>query len=181
MWLGVTLLLFGVIGILVGYLVPPRHVLISHSQSSSSLSSSSSSSSSSGEDYDSGEAYVDEGAQEYNTTLDMSKLIGLILFCVGGVTLAMALLFPSFLTHHCLDEDLYEHEADLRDVTGGYSKHHHKKQGGDGGASLEQSTIPASAKVKEVQPTKKPEQQMLAHIPQAPIPETSAQPSAPAK
>ncbi|GFS18142.1 neurensin-1 [Elysia marginata] len=178
MWIGVTLLLFGVIGILVGYLVPPRHVLIAHSSSSSS--SSSSLSFSPAED-NSGKAYVDESAQAYNTTLDMSKLVGLILFCVGGVTLAMALLFPSFLTHHCLDEDFYEHGGDLREVTGGYSKHHHHRQGNPGGgggggegALLKQSTIPASAKVKEVQPTKNPDQQMLAHIPQAPTPETSA-------
>ena len=172
MWLGVTLLLFGVIGILVGYLVPPRHVLIAHSPSSSSSSSLSSSSS----DDDSSKAYIDERAQEYNTTLDMSKLVGLILFCVGGVTLAMALLFPSFLTHHCLDEDLYGHDGDLREVSGGYSKHHHHrqgKQGGGDGALLEQSTIPASSEVKEVQPTKNPEQQMLAHIPQAPVSEVS--------
>ncbi|RUS85016.1 hypothetical protein EGW08_007200, partial [Elysia chlorotica] len=168
MWLGVTFLLFGVIGILVGYLVSPRHVLITHSSSSSSSSQS--------EKEGAGTAYIDERAQAYNVTLDMSKLVGLILFTLGGVTLAMALLFPAFLTHHCLDEDLYDHEPDLREVPGGYSKHHHHRQGKPGGAEgalLEQSTIPASSKVKEVQPTKNPDQQMLAHIPHVPATDVS--------
>ncbi|GFO37135.1 neurensin-1 [Plakobranchus ocellatus] len=171
MWIGVSLLLFGVVGILVGYLVPPRRVLITNNPSSSSPSSFSS--------LDEGnvKAHIDERAEEYNTTLDMSKLVGLILFSVGGVTLAMALLFPSFLNHHCLDDDFYENEGDLRDITGGYSKHHHHRQGksgaGRGGEDslLEQTTIPASTKVKEVQPTKKAGQQMLTHIPQTPAPD----------
>ena len=85
MWLGVNLLLFGIIGILVGYLVPQKPIFLKVDEENS-------------------EGYVDRSAMAFNTTLDVCKLIGLILFCVGGMTLAMALLFPSFLTSYC-DED----------------------------------------------------------------------------
>ena len=85
MWIGVNLLVFGIIGILVGYLVPQRPIFFKV-------------------DEEKKEGYVDHGAMAFNTTLDVCKMIGLILFCVGGVTLAMALLFPSFLTSYC-DED----------------------------------------------------------------------------
>ncbi|CAL1546869.1 unnamed protein product [Lymnaea stagnalis] len=135
MWIGVTLLLFGVIGILIGYLVPPRHVLIGDSTS--------------------GDAYVDEKAQEYNTTLDMCKLIGLILFCVGGVTLAMALLFPSFLTRYC-DDEAPSDDPDMKVPLQPGAIIDEK-----GPLGPLQTIIPSSSKVKEVQPSKKPDQQML--------------------
>lgn len=135
MWIGVILLLFGVMGILIGYLVPPRHVLI---ENSGDLI---------------GEAYIDVRAQEYNTTLDMCKLIGLILFCIGGVTLALSLLFPSFLTRYCEDEP----NADYPPIKA------HIPQGDTekGPFSPLQEVIPASSTIKGVQPTKKGEQQML--------------------
>ncbi|XP_059154406.1 neurensin-1-like isoform X2 [Physella acuta] len=133
MWIGVTLLLFGVTGILIGYLVPPRHVLIGDSLT--------------------GNAYVDQRAQEYNTTLDMCKLIGLILFCIGGVTLAMSLLFPSFLTRYCDDEAT----CDDPDMKVPLQTEAMEK----GPLNPVQMAIPASSLVKEVQPSKKPEQQML--------------------
>ncbi|KAK0068617.1 neurensin-1 [Biomphalaria pfeifferi] len=134
MWIGVTLLLFGVIGILIGYLVPPRHVLIG--------------------DSDTGQAYIDQQAQEYNTTLDMCKLIGLIFFCVGGLTLAMALLFPSFLTRYCEDEPI---SGDGPAIKVPLQPEASEK----GALNPFQMIIPASSKIKEVQPSKKSEQQML--------------------
>ncbi|KAL4235725.1 Neurensin-1 [Mactra antiquata] len=85
MWLGVNLLIFGILGILVGYLVPQKAIF-------------------SKVDEENSEGYVDRSAIAFNTTLDVCKLVGLILFCIGGMTLAMALLFPSFLTSYC-DED----------------------------------------------------------------------------
>uniref|UniRef100_A0A0B7A7T6 Uncharacterized protein n=1 Tax=Arion vulgaris TaxID=1028688 RepID=A0A0B7A7T6_9EUPU len=137
MWIGVILLLFGVMGILIGYLVPPRHVLIESA------------------DDVNGEVYIDEKAQEYNTTLDMCKLIGLILFCIGGVTLALSLLFPSFLTRYCDDEPHYDYPPIKT----------HLQHGDTEKSSLNplQAIIPASSTVKGVQPTKKSEQQMLTH------------------
>lgn len=122
-------------GILIGYLVPPRHVLI---ESPDDLT---------------GEAYVDEKAQEYNTTLDMCKLIGLILFCIGGVTLAMSLLFPSFLAHYCEDEV----NSDYPPIKAPLQQCDPEK----GPLSPLQAVIPSSSTVKGVQPTKKVEQQML--------------------
>lgn len=120
MWLGVNLLIFGILGILVGYLVPQKSIF-------------------SKVDEENSEGYVDRGAITFNTTLDVCKLIGLILFCIGGMTLAMALLFPSFLTSYC-DEDptddnfkvrLDEEAAPLSPV---------------------EMSIPKTAKVKSVQP-----------------------------
>ena len=86
MWVGVNLLIFGIIGILVGYLVPERPLTFTKV------------------DPETQKGVMDPGPIAFNTTLDVCKMIGLILFCVGGVTLAMALLFPSFLTSYC-DED----------------------------------------------------------------------------
>ena len=85
LWVGVALLVFGVTGIVIGYLVPPKQTLIRAADNKN-------------------QAYVNESAEEYNATLEQCQLVGLILFCVGGATLAMALLFPLFLTHYC-DED----------------------------------------------------------------------------
>ena len=153
MWVGVNLLLFGVVGILVGYLVPPKTVIV-------------------GENKPAGEWYIDTSAKSYNTTLDMCKLIGLVLFCVGGITLAMSLLFPSFLTHYCDDdpaddtmkvplrgpEDLEEGGEGGGGGGGGGGR------GGTGGKpplSPVEMTIPATSKVKNVQPVAKTPQSVL--------------------
>lgn len=120
MWLGVNLLIFGIIGILVGYLVPQKSIFFKVDEESS-------------------EGYVDRSAMAFNTTLDVCKLIGLILFCIGGMTLAMALLFPSFLTSYC-DED----PAD--------DSFHVKIDDEEAPLSPVEMTIPKSSKVKSVQP-----------------------------
>ncbi|XP_046328875.1 neurensin-1-like [Haliotis rufescens] len=124
MWVGVNLLLFGVIGILVGYLVPPKHPLERVDEIHDI-------------------AFVDRSAEAYNTTLDMCKLIGLILFCVGGITLAMSLLFPSFLSHYCDDDGRDEAiKVPLRD-------------GEKTPLSPIEMTIPSSSKVRSVQPARR--------------------------
>lgn len=141
MWVGVNLLLFGVVGILVGYLVPPKKVIV-------------------GENKPAGEWYIDTSAKSYNTTLDMCKLIGLILFCIGGITLAMSLLFPSFLSHYCDDDHADDTmKVPLRPPEDG--------DGGEGGEmgkpplSPVEMTIPATSKVKSVQPAHKASQSAL--------------------
>ncbi|XP_050402177.1 neurensin-1 [Patella vulgata] len=124
LWVGVNLLLFGVIGILVGYLVPPKNHLEKI-------------------DEDNDIAYVDRNAEAYNTTLDMCKLIGLILFCVGGMTLALSLLFPSFFSQYCEDDPRDEAiKVPLRD-------------GEKPPLSPIEMSVPVSAKLKGVQPTRK--------------------------
>ncbi|XP_052777544.1 neurensin-1-like [Mya arenaria] len=120
MWLGVNLLVFGIIGILVGYLVPQKSIFLKVDEEHS-------------------EGYVDRSAMTFNTTLDVCKLIGLILFCVGGMTLAMALLFPSFLTSYC-DEDPGEDNFNVR------------VEDEEAPLSPVDMSIPKSSKVKSVQP-----------------------------
>lgn len=131
MWIGMVLLVFGVTGIVIGYLVPPKQTLIRAAG-------------------DRSHAYVNEGADEYNATLEQCQLVGLVLFCVGGATLAMALLFPSFLAHYC-DEDTKDDpgiKVPLQDEAAEP-------------VSPLQMVIPASSRVKSVQPEKKAQQQML--------------------
>jgi len=83
-WIGANFLVFGIIGVLVGYLVPQKPVFIGKVADHVYLE--------------------DRSALAYNFNLDVCKLVGLILFCIGGMTLAIALLFPSFLYHYCDDE-----------------------------------------------------------------------------
>lgn len=120
MWLGVNLLVFGILGILVGYLVPQKSIF-------------------SKVDEENSEGYVDRSAMAFNTTLDVCKLIGLILFCIGGMTLALALLFPSFLTSYC-DEDAADDNFKVR------------LDDAEAPLSPVEMTIPKTSKVKSVQP-----------------------------
>lgn len=83
MWSGVNLVAFGLVAILVGYLVPQRPEVTYHQGH-----------------YDA----VSKNAVRYNSNLDICKLVGLIVFCVGGCVLAISLLFPSFLYHWCEDD-----------------------------------------------------------------------------
>ncbi|ESO94483.1 hypothetical protein LOTGIDRAFT_203912 [Lottia gigantea] len=138
LWLGVNLLLFGVIGILVGYLVPPKDHLEKV-------------------DEDNAIAYVDRNAEAYNTTLDMCKLIGLILFCVGGMTLALSLLFPSFLSHYC--------EEDPRDEAIKVPLRGNEKPP----LSPIEMNIPACSKLKGVQPDRKSPQAHMSKAGSIPV------------
>ncbi|ELU10373.1 hypothetical protein CAPTEDRAFT_183585 [Capitella teleta] len=83
-WIGANFLIFGIIGVLVGYLVPQRPIFAGA--------------------YDNNLEILDNQAIAFNFNLDVCKLVGLILFCIGGLTLAAALLFPSFLYHYCEDD-----------------------------------------------------------------------------
>lgn len=121
MWLGVNLLIFGILGILVGYLVPQKPIF-------------------SKVDEENSEGFVDRSAMAFNTTLDVCKLIGLIMFCVGGMTLATALLFPSFLTSYC-DEDMADDTFKVR-----------LDEEEEAPLSPVEMSIPKTSKVKSVQP-----------------------------
>lgn len=148
MWVGVNLLLFGVVGILVGYLVPPKTVVVGQNKPKELW-------------------YIDTSAKSYNAALDMCKLIGLILFCVGGVTLAMSLLFPSFLTHYCDDDD--PGDDNLKVPLRGPEDVEDGGGGGGGGVSMPplspvEMTIPASSRVKSVQPVSKVPQTVAQEI-----------------
>ena len=129
MWIGVNLLLLGVVGIFVGYLVPPRTVVV-------------------GEDQVAGEWYIDPQAKSYNAVLDACKLVGLVLFCVGGSTLAVALLFPSFI-HYCREDadDAYEDSDDLTKVPLRQEEEREKDP-----VSPMEGSIPATSHLSSVQP-----------------------------
>ena len=86
-WIGANFLVFGIIGVLVGYMVPQRPIIVG-----------------SYEDYNQNVEIIDRGAISFNFNLDVCKLVGLILFCIGGLTLTIALLFPSFLYQYCEEE-----------------------------------------------------------------------------
>ncbi len=83
-WIGANFLIFGIIGVLIGYLVPQRPLIVGSIGDNIEI--------------------VDREAISFNFNLDVCKLVGLILFCVGGLTLTVALLFPSFLHQYCDDD-----------------------------------------------------------------------------
>ena len=83
-WIGANFLIFGIIGVLVGYLVPQKPLVVGSIGNNIEL--------------------INRQALSYNFNLDVCKLVGLVLFCVGGLTLTVALLFPSFLYNYCEDE-----------------------------------------------------------------------------
>ena len=83
-WIGANFLIFGIIGVLVGYLVPQRPIVVGSIADNIEI--------------------VDREAISFNFNLDICKLVGLILFCIGGLTLTVALLFPSFLHQYCEDD-----------------------------------------------------------------------------
>lgn len=84
-WIGANFLVFGVVGVLVGYLVPQRPIIVGAIGDNIKI--------------------MDKQAIPFNFNLDVCKLVGLILFCIGGLTLTVALLFPSFLYHYCGDDE----------------------------------------------------------------------------
>lgn len=120
-WIGANFLIFGIIGVLVGYLVPQRPIF-------SSLTNN--------------VEVVDNEAVAFNFNLDVCKLVGLILFCIGGLTLAAALLFPSFLYQYC-DEDRREDSFKIHIGETEPLK------------SPVEMLVPAYSKVTEVQPHRK--------------------------
>lgn len=130
-WIGVNLMIFGVVGILVGYLVPRKPIIIETDSTNQIL-------------------LVDKQANPHNTMLDMCKIIGLVLFCLGGTTLALALLFPSFLHQYCSEE---RYDDGIRVRYGEDSK--------PPPLSPIEMTIPASSKVSSVQPERNGTESLL--------------------
>ncbi len=130
-WIGANFLIFGIVGVLVGYLVPHRQVFL--------------------EKVEKNVAKVDPSAEEFNYKLDVCKLIGLILFCVGGLTLAVALLFPSFLYHYC---DPYE-ERERRDDA------FKVRVGEKTPRSPLEMQVPASTQITGIQPGRKEQESVV--------------------
>uniref|UniRef100_T1J6U9 Uncharacterized protein n=1 Tax=Strigamia maritima TaxID=126957 RepID=T1J6U9_STRMM len=72
-WGGINFVVLGLIAILVGYVIPKRDVIIGQQ-----------------DDLE----IIDRSAEKFNASLDLCKLVGLIIFCVGGALVIAALLFP---------------------------------------------------------------------------------------
>jgi len=80
-WIGVNLLVFGIVGIFVSYLVPQKVVYKEYAQ----------------------HIVLNRVAQRHNANLELVKLVGLMLFCVGGAITVVALLVPTLMWRHCQD------------------------------------------------------------------------------
>ncbi|XP_078614268.1 neurensin-1-like [Branchiostoma floridae x Branchiostoma japonicum] len=130
---GLSLLAFGVVAILIGYLIPQRPELVG---------------------YLGGVPVVDSSASDLNDKLDACKLTGLILLCLGGVTVAISLLVPSFLLGYMQKEMLLQEDFKDRIAgdpllvgPGGYGT-----VGTTPPVSGSGSGIPVTEQVKSVQP-----------------------------
>lgn len=126
-WIGANFLVFGFIGVMVGYLVPQRPVIIGSIADNIEI--------------------IDREAMSFNFNLDVCKLVGVILFCFGGLTLTVALMFPSVLYNYC-DE---EHRDPAFKVKVG-SKNGDNETDEKPPMSPTGSIVPASQTIDEVQP-----------------------------
>ena len=130
MWIGANFLIFGIIGVLVGYLVPPRPVIVGKINERLTI--------------------VDRKADVFNFNLDVCKLVGLILFCIGGLTLTVALLFPSFLYQYCDDENRRDSSFRVR-----------MAEDDDTPRSPLEMSIPACSMLSNVQPERKADESIV--------------------
>ena len=128
-WIGANFLIFGILGVLIGYLVPEHPVKVAAANNI--------------------EVY-DTDALRFNYNLDICKLVGLILFCTGGIILTVSLLFPSFLYHLCEEDRRLDGAFKVSMFTDEKPMKH----------PLEAS-IPVTSKLSNVQPTRKGEEAMV--------------------
>jgi len=124
-FLGASLLIVGTVAVLAGYLLP---------QKSTRLAT-----------LDNNKEVIDRDVIKYEQQLELCKLIGLIMFCTGGLTLAVALMVPSFLYRYCDDE---KREAPFSVQSGDVSQVCPAKD-------TSKTVVPASARLAEIQPARK--------------------------
>lgn len=84
-WIGANLLIFGTFAVLIGFLVPPHDVIVETRAENIDV--------------------IDRNAISFNANLEACRLFGLVLFCMGGITLTMALLFPSCFLRSCAEDE----------------------------------------------------------------------------
>eukprot|EP00058_Branchiostoma_floridae_P006305 XP_002591793.1 hypothetical protein BRAFLDRAFT_83581 [Branchiostoma floridae] len=123
---GFSLIAFGAVALMAGYLVPQRRELVG---------------------YLGGVPVVDSAATDLNYKLDACKLAGLILLCVGGLTVAFSLLVPSFL-HGYMEKELLMQESFKERIATGDSN-----VGPPQTAAVE--GIPLTEQVQNVQPERR--------------------------
>ncbi|ESO01902.1 hypothetical protein HELRODRAFT_161095 [Helobdella robusta] len=110
----------------------------------------------------------EEMEAEVERNLEICKLVGLILFCFGGLTLAVALMIPSFLYRY-LDEEEEDDDEDEKFLSEFNEKRQQQLQSiksnnnsafkifpatDSESANAERSSIPMLTHVAEIQPIK---------------------------
>lgn len=75
LWVGINLILLGVIALLVGHLTPARNTIVGHQENLEIL---------------------DRWAIAFNRRLELCRLAGLVVFCCGGVVVMITLLISSY-------------------------------------------------------------------------------------
>lgn len=84
LYIGFILLICGLILLLVGYYVRQRDVVVGYK-----------------EDLE----IIDRSSLDFNRNLDICKILGLLVFCLGGAILLAALLIPTVVSNYCDDDD----------------------------------------------------------------------------
>ena len=88
-----TFFVVGIAGVLVGYFVPQRQIIIGKAGSNMEI--------------------IDKQAMTFNYVLDVCKLLGLIMFCIGGIVITIGLLLPSCLGNQC-EADEFGHTNSIK-------------------------------------------------------------------
>lgn len=127
---GLTLLVGGALILLLGYLVPRKDVIVGYQEEI---------------------AIIDESAVAFNKNFEWFKILGLGVFCVGGLVLSTALLLPSLVGTSCFDEDA--DEATPFKVRIGRGRDEEESDSDDD----HKAGIPATETVKGVQPRREEE------------------------
>ncbi|CAH1255251.1 NRSN1 [Branchiostoma lanceolatum] len=123
---GFSLMAFGAVALMAGYLVPPRRELVG---------------------YLGGVPVVDSVATDLNYKLDACKVAGLILLCAGSLAVAFSLLVPSFL-HGYMEKELMMQENFKERISTG--------DGGVGPTQMAAvEGIPLTEQVQNVQPERR--------------------------
>lgn len=128
-------LVIGIIAITAGFLTPQRPINIGTSTD------------------DAGRQFVDRSAASFDLKLEICRLVGLTMFCAGGLILAVALMIPTFLYRYCGDATDYGDDVTAVMVD-------------SGGGGLDQDddearplpvkvAVPVTEKLTEVQPPRR--------------------------
>ncbi|KAI1295458.1 Neurensin-1 [Halotydeus destructor] len=127
-WLGLLMLTAGCLVLALGYLVPKKEVIITYNQEI---------------------GIVDKLAVQFNRTLDNFKVIGLAIFCIGGLLLSTALLLPSLVGAQCFEGDAMDETTPFKVRIGRRDGTSDSDEEDD---QLDKVGIPATEQVKSVQP-----------------------------
>ncbi|XP_077869894.1 neurensin-1-like, partial [Saccoglossus kowalevskii] len=133
-WAGINLLILGTIALLIGYLVPQRKEILG---------------------YENDSVVIDDQAVTFNYRLDVAKLAGLVILCVGGFVLAIALLIPAFIGQFD-DDELDGFKVQTLDSYPPYISY------GTTFAIGQEDPVPCTSQVKSVQPKRTTEEAVVA-------------------